>query len=256
MVFMQMEVVLASRNAGKAREFERMLGSFFTVQPLNKEVVMPAETGITFAENARIKAEAVFAAIDGSVAVLADDSGLEVSVLAGAPGIYSARYAGKAASDKENIEKLLHDLEGLSEREARFVCNLCLIVPVTSNTSGVFLQPAKSLLLSSSDKAKEHNQRAVGRVGSFSKGVVFEVRGLLEGTITETPRGKHGFGYDPVFCPQGWLLTLAEVLAEQKDALSHRAVAVKELVRVVSAHEVYGRKPGIPASPEESNYGI
>ena len=211
----QIKLILASRNAGKAREFEHLLEGYFSVQPLDAEIELPAETGVTFAENARLKAEAVFMALGENRAVLADDSGLEVTALEGAPGIYSARYAGQTASDQENVQKLLRMLKGISERKARFVCNLCLLVPETELTPN----PSET--------------------GRQKQRIIFEVSGTLEGVITEEPRGEQGFGYDPVFCPQHWPQTLAEMTPEQKNKLSHREAAVKALLREVFAHEAW-----------------
>jgi XTP/dITP diphosphohydrolase len=191
-------VVLATGNAGKAREFGRLLGSAFRVRPMPGSVVLPEETGGTFAANACLKAQAVFAALGGSFAVLADDSGLEVAALEGRPGILSARFAGEGARDDENVGKLLGELSGAADRRARFVCSLCLVLP------------------------EEH---AAGRASHL-----VEVEGVLEGAITRAPRGTDGFGYDPVFQPEGWTHTLAEAAPEDKDRVSHRGAAARALV--------------------------
>jgi non-canonical purine NTP pyrophosphatase (RdgB/HAM1 family) len=114
-------VVLATRNAGKAREFDRLLEGAFDLRTLRADIALPEETGETFAENARLKAETVFAALGGSTAVLADDSGLQVTALRGAPGVQSARYAGENARDEENVQKLLAELRGRGDRTARFL---------------------------------------------------------------------------------------------------------------------------------------
>lgn len=193
-------MVLATRNAGKAREFNRLLGEHFVVQPVPDEILMPEETGTTFAANARIKAEAIFAALGDSQAVLADDSGLVVDALGGNPGVYSARYAGENASDEENVDKLLQELTGASDRSARFVCNLCLILP------------------------GDHVS-------------VIEVSGRVEGTITPMPRGEDGFGYDPVFQPLGWRETLAETATGCKDQVSHRGAAARALLDAIRASD-------------------
>lgn len=192
-------VILATRNPGKAREFGRLLGDAFQVDLLPDTVELPEETGRTFTENARMKAEAVFAALGGVMAVLADDSGLEVAALDGRPGVLSARYAGNAARDEENVSKLLTELHGRADREARFVCELCLVVPPE-------------------------------RQGRGSDPRLIEVRGVIEGTITEAPRGTAGFGYDPVFRPQGLGETLAETSPAGKDLVSHRGAAVSALI--------------------------
>ena len=152
---------------------------------------LPAETGTTFAENARLKACAVFDALGGRMAVLADDSGLEVDALSGGPGVLSARYAGGHAGDRANVAKLLVDLDGVDDRRARFVCVLVILLP---------------------------------------GGREARARGTLEGEVTLGPRGGGGFGYDPVFRPLGWEMTLAEASGEEKDAVSHRGDAVRRLL--------------------------
>lgn len=195
----RLRVVLASRNAGKAREFGRLLGGAFLVEVLPQDVVLPPEDGASFQENARKKATAAYAALGGMTAVLADDSGLEVDALGGLPGVRSARFAGEQASDEENVEKLLDEMKGCSDRGARFVCALCLVLPGTGENAE-------------------------------KPGVVLEASGVCEGTLVERPRGTQGFGYDPVFVPRGWKLTLAEVSPEQKDVVSHRGAAVRALL--------------------------
>lgn len=195
-------VILATGNRGKAREFERLLDGVLTVEPLPAPVVLPEETGETFAENARAKAEAVFAALGGSVAVLADDSGLEVEALGGRPGVQSARFAGEGATDEANVNKLLADLGDRPDRVARFVCALCLLVPGKGATPGV-------------------GQEAPTRI---------EAEGVSAGTITLAPRGADGFGYDPIFQPDGWTATLAEAFPGEKDRVSHRGAAARSLL--------------------------
>jgi non-canonical purine NTP pyrophosphatase (RdgB/HAM1 family) len=187
-------VVLATGNAGKVREFNRLLAGVFEVRPLPEGIGLPPETADTFAANARLKAESVFQALGGDQAVLADDSGLEVAALGGRPGIFSARFAGENASDADNVAKLLRELSAVSDRSARFVCALCLLVP------------------------RAESRRAM------------EVRGVTNGFITLAPRGEDGFGYDPVFQPEGWDLTLAEASPEDKDRVSHRGAAARLLL--------------------------
>jgi XTP/dITP diphosphohydrolase len=184
-------LVLASGNPGKAGEFARLLGDRFRVEPLPTGLELPAETGTTFAENARLKARAVFDALGGHTPVLADDSGLEVDALSGRPGVLSARYAGECAGDHANAGKLLADLAGVEDRRARFVCVLVMLLPG-------------------------------GREAS--------AQGTLEGEVTREPRGEGGFGYDPVFRPLSWERTLAEASGEEKDAVSHRGDAVRRLL--------------------------
>lgn len=186
--------MLATGNAGKVREFDRLLAGAFVVGALPSGFDLPPETGQTFAANARLKAEAVFAELSGACAVLADDSGLEVAALGGQPGIFSARFAGPRAGDAENVAKLLSDLSGAVDRRARFVCALCLVLP----------------------------DGGVGRV--------VEVQESTNGSITTSPRGIDGFGYDPVFQPEGWKTTLAEASPADKDAISHRGAAARALL--------------------------
>jgi len=194
-------VVVATGNPGKAREFGRLLGASFDVRVKPDGASEAEETGTTFAENARLKALSVFAALGGTLAVLADDSGLEVDCLGGSPGIRSARFAGEEATDAENVERLLAEMAGSSERHARFVCHLALLLP-RKNCSD-------------------------------SSGGLLEAEGSLEGTIESVPRGAEGFGYDPVFRPAGWDKTLSEVSPGEKDAASHRARAVKVLLHLM-----------------------
>lgn len=193
------EVLLASGNTGKAREFERLLGGVISVCPLPPQIVLPEEIGATFTDNARLKAEAVFQQTGGRVAVLADDSGLEVEALAGQPGVHSARYAGEGATDEENVAQLLMALHGTSQRQARFICCLCLLVP----------QPGPGVAL------------------------CIEVSGETAGAIEAAPRGKDGFGYDPVFRPDGWEKTLAEAGPAGKDSVSHRGAAMRALLETL-----------------------
>lgn len=199
-------VILASRNRGKAREFERLFQGVFRVEPLPTDVRLPEETGRTFTENARLKAEAVFAALGGEAAVLADDSGLEVAALDGRPGVRSARYAGDAATDDDNVGKLLREMASETQREARFVCALCLLLPGGAASSGPSAQR-------------------------------IEVEGSSSGTITDAPRGTDGFGYDPVFQPLGWTITLAEADPRDKDLVSHRGAAARALLERLAAGE-------------------
>jgi XTP/dITP diphosphohydrolase len=186
------QLLLATRNAHKTREFAQILGAEFQVRDLASapEFAPVEETGLTFAENAILKAVAIskqFPAL-----VVADDSGLEVDALRGAPGVYSARYAGERASDAENVAKLLAELArcDADARGARFRCALAL--------------------------ARE------GKVLGIFEGVV-------EGTIVRTPRGSAGFGYDPVFQPAGLTQTFAEISPSEKNRISHRARAIQSL---------------------------
>lgn len=197
-----LQVVLASRNAGKAREFARLLGPEIQVEALPAVVTLPEETGVTFAENAELKARAVFAELGGAAAVLADDSGLEVDGLGGRPGVRSARYAGETAGDRDNVALLLRELDEVEERGAQFVCELVMLIPSARDTSS----------------------------RSGGEALMVRVRGVLRGVIEREPRGTRGFGYDPVFRPCGWHVTLAEASGVDKDRVSHRGSAARTLL--------------------------
>jgi len=187
------QLLLATRNPHKTREFAEILGVEFVIRDLADELELPAveETGSTFAENAALKALATSTHFPGFV--VADDSGLEVDLLGGAPGIYSARYAGSDASDEENVAKLLTELAGHPSdlpASARFRCLLAL--------------------------AREGKL-----LGTFE--------GVVEGTIVDEPQGSAGFGYDPVFQPTGSTQTFAELSPVEKNRISHRARAIQLL---------------------------
>lgn len=193
-----MDIVLATRNRKKAEELRRILDglgvTILTVAdfPSCPEVV---EDSDTFEGNAVKKA--VAAAGCTNLPALADDSGLEVDALNGAPGVRSARYAGEGADDAANTAKLLQELESVPEgaRGARFVCCIALALP----------------------DAPQHKARVV----TFT--------GAAEGRIGREARGGRGFGYDPVFYPRGEERTFAEMSSEEKDALSHRRKALDQL---------------------------
>ena len=179
-------LVIASGNQGKIGEFKKLLDDFpfdLLTQPVGFEI---EETGNTFMENARIKAIAVSQAT-GNLS-LADDSGLSVESLGGAPGIYSSRYAN---SDEERIEKLLAELKPFQNRKAKFECALC--------------------------------------IASGGKALI-EVSGFCEGLITLSPKGKNGFGYDPIFEVSGLSETYAEMDHEKKKDIGHRGNAFKLLI--------------------------
>ena len=191
------EIVLASGNKGKLREFSAMFATHFadqhiTLIPQTELGVSDAdETGLSFVENAIIKARHA-CAVTGKPA-LADDSGIEVDALDGAPGIYSARYSG--AGDKANNEKLLEALKGLPEeqRSARFQCVLVYMRHENDPTPQVF-------------------------------------QGSWEGRILTAPSGTEGFGYDPVFFVPGEGVSAAELSKERKNELSHRGQAIQQLL--------------------------
>jgi XTP/dITP diphosphohydrolase len=186
-------LLLATSNRGKAREFDEMLGEaweIFTLADLPPEEEV-AETGRTFLENARLKALAGAKRFEGWV--VADDSGLEVDVLGGRPGIHSARYAGVPRDDARNNEKLLEALRGqpMERRGAQFRC--VLVVAEGSR-------------------------------------VLFECEGVCRGTIATAASGSGGFGYDPLFIPEGESRSFAELPSALKHTMSHRSRAVARLV--------------------------
>lgn len=189
-----MRVVLASSNKGKLRELATLLTplGFDLVAQNTVGVQTPPETGHTFAENALLKAR--HAAATTRLPALADDSGIEVDALGGRPGIYSARYAGEAASDEENLRKMLDEMRGVpaAHRTARYQC---VIAYVSTSTDS---QP----ILAS---------------------------GTWEGTLIGEPRGLGGFGYDPIFVPRGSDRTAAELDPGEKNSLSHRGQALRAL---------------------------
>ncbi len=185
------EVVLATGNEGKIKEFSNLLegvfGKIISLSDLGSppEVI---EDGLTFRENALKKAREI-AQYSGKL-TLADDSGLEVDALNGQPGVYSARYSGQGATDKTNIDKVLAELGNNPNRKARFVCVLALVDP---------------------------------------NGEELVVEGFCEGVILGKPRGEGGFGYDPVFYLPDRRKTMAELEPELKNTISHRANALKKL---------------------------
>ena len=192
-----MVFVIASNNRKKIEELERILSPLNiyakTAEQLGKESIEVEETGTTFAENAELKARAMCE--HTGMPAIADDSGLVVDALGGAPGVLSARYAGEGATDAEKINKLLTELmkTGSSDRSARFECVICCYFP---NGEKIF------------------------------------AHGTCEGTIGYAPRGANGFGYDPIFFVEG-NKTFAELSDHQKDLISHRGRALKELSAIL-----------------------
>jgi XTP/dITP diphosphohydrolase len=185
-----LRIVMASRNQHKARELAGLLAPHI-LEPLPDSVQLPPENGETFADNALIKARAAAAAAGATA--LADDSGIVVAALGDAPGVRSARYAGEAAGDEQNLRKLLDDMEGERDRRAAYVCVLALVEPDGSER-------------------------------------LFE--GRCEGRLADAPRGAGGFGYDPAFVPDdlnGPERTMAEITPDEKDAISHRGRAARAL---------------------------
>ncbi|KAA6185305.1 RdgB/HAM1 family non-canonical purine NTP pyrophosphatase [Thiohalocapsa marina] len=190
------DLVLASNNAGKVREINQMLsGTGIRVRPQGEFGIGEAdETGLSFVENAILKARHASQAC--GLPAIADDSGLEVDALNGAPGIYSARYAGAGAGDAANNDKLLAALRGLpeTERSARFQCVLVYLHHAEDPTPLI-------------------------------------CQGTWEGRILDAPRGQHGFGYDPIFFVPEQGCSSAELDPARKNALSHRGQALAQLVR-------------------------
>lgn len=189
-------IVMASRNQHKVRELARVLAPH-ALEPLPDSVPLPPEDGATFTDNALLKARAVAAATGG--AALADDSGIVVEALGGAPGVRSARFAGEDATDGQNLAKLLSELRGAEDRRAAYVCVLALV-------------------------EADGSER------------LFE--GRCEGRLAEAPRGTGGFGYDPAFVPDdldGPERTMAELEPAEKDAISHRGRAARALAAALGA---------------------
>ena len=192
-----MEVVAATNNGGKAREFEEILGELGirikTLRDVGIEIEIE-ETGRDFAENAMIKAKAVSELCN--LPVLADDSGLCVDALDGAPGLYSARFAGEGATDAELRKKLLSEMENTKNRKAFFISSVVLLYP---------------------------------------DGRAHTAEGKVFGHITEQERGTGGFGYDALFFCDEIGKTFAEATAEEKDAVSHRGRALRELYKKIES---------------------
>jgi XTP/dITP diphosphohydrolase len=215
-------LLVATGNPGKVRELAAILAGLpvelVGLRDLRDTVGPPPEvpeTGETFLANARIKAHA-YATWSGLAAV-ADDSGLEVDALGGAPGVLSARYAGEGASDVDNLAKLLHQLGGVpaERRRARFRCAAVLALP----------------------GGADDPRAAAGGAPHTAPvpGSEWSAEASWEGRILDTPRGGGGFGYDPVFLPDGWRQTSAEVDADTKNAASHRARAFTALRPAIEA---------------------
>ncbi|HEY7561555.1 MAG TPA: non-canonical purine NTP pyrophosphatase [Gaiellaceae bacterium] len=191
-----MRAVLASQNRHKARELAVLMPGW-EIEPIEVEA-LPEETGATFYENARAKARFGRDVVGADAWVIGEDSGLEVEGLGGRPGIFSARYAGPAATDEENVAKLLAELEGVAGdgRRGRYVCELVCLSPPRGELRGT---------------------------------------GTLEGRIAEAPSGSAGFGYDPVFVPEGEERTVADLGDAWKAARSHRAAAARNLLAAVGS---------------------
>ena len=187
------QIVAATQNSHKLAELKKLIGTIDNCEIISladfPNFVEPEENGSSFAENAAIKALAANNYCD--MPTFADDSGLCVEALDGAPGIYSARYA---PTDEERIAKLLKALDGIENRRAKFVCAI-----------------------------------TIANMGEVIETFIGEVHGI----IAEAPRGDHGFGYDPVFIPDGYDKTFGELSSEIKDKISHRANAVRKTMEFI-----------------------
>ena len=183
-----MELIFATHNNNKVKEVTKMLPSYLSMKSLTDINFFDEieETGTTFEENAQLKAKTIFDKTGKNI--FADDSGLVIEALDGAPGVYSARYAG-TGKDEDNIAKALKELEGKTNRKAYFISIFCLILD-----------------------GKEY---------------FFE--GRVNGTITTEIMGDNGFGYDPIFIPDGFSKSFAQMSSEEKNAISHRGKAVEKL---------------------------
>ncbi|GAB4073262.1 XTP/dITP diphosphatase [Barrientosiimonas marina] len=188
------EIIIATKNAGKANEFKTFFSRYsinaISLPELSQEIADIEETGTTFAENAALKAEQIAEWLQKPV--LADDSGLVIDALDGRPGIFSARYAGEPKNDQTNIDKVLHELDGIDmpDRTAHFVCVLAVAIP--------------------------------------GDATIFKT-GFCEGIINTEQAGVNGFGYDSVFIPDGYTQTMAELSSDEKNRISHRRKAMDQL---------------------------
>lgn len=204
-------VLLASLNRYKFEEFQFILSAYPQIElHLIQEFVRNAEDlefvekYSTYLENACAKARMGNQA--SHYPTLADDSGLEVQALNGKPGVRSHRYAptqAKLTQDEANLKLLLSELKNTKDRSARFVCTVALVI----------------------------------------EGVLLHATGVLEGTIADSPRGTGGFGYDPIFIPQGETRSLAELSSSEKNAISHRSKAIHELIKLTQTHDIVFAKP-------------
>lgn len=197
-----MKLVFATANKHKLQEAREILGEFEVISPLDLGFSADIEeTGETLEENSILKAQTIYNQIDG-FSCFADDTGLEVEALDGGPGVYTARYAGENASFKDNMDKLLAELNGLTNRKARFRTVVTLIISQ----------------------------------------ILIQFEGIVDGRIATEKSGKGGFGYDPVFIPDylpGGVkntdnLTLADISEEDKNLISHRGLALKEMKKYLN----------------------
>lgn len=197
------QVVLATHNAHKLEEVRRILAPHIPgLELLSYDGPEPVENGVTFEQNALIKARA--AAAHTGLPAIADDSGIAVDVLGGSPGIFSARWAGRERSDRANVDLLLWQLSDLPDehRDAAFVCAAALAMPATGGSPG-------------------------------GRGEEVALRRDWRGSLLRRPAGEGGFGYDPIFRPEGESRSAAQLSPEEKDAVSHRYRAFMALVPVI-----------------------
>jgi len=193
-----MELCFATNNEHKLEEVKKSLARqihLLTLQQIGCYEELPETTG-TIKGNSQQKAEFVYSTYH--VNCFADDSGLEVEALHGAPGVDSAFYAGPQKNHSDNVQLLLRNMQGISNRAARFITVITLV----------------------------------------AGGKVFQFEGILNGRIVEVPRGENGFGYDPVFLPDGFSNTLAEMTLEEKNKISHRAKAIEKLTKFISGNPI------------------
>ncbi len=191
------KIILATNNKGKINEFNSLLRnhfSFYSQEDMG--IAGVPETGLSFVENALIKARN--ASLKSSLPAIADDSGLVVDALNGAPGVYSARYAGENASDNDNLEKLLYDLKDIDNRNAKFHCALVFV---------------------------RHSNDPIPLIAQAS----------WEGKILKKPKGENGFGYDPIFYIAKLKLTAAQLPQNEKNKISHRGKALQKLIAIIES---------------------
>lgn len=194
-----MQIVLATRNKGKIRELARIFAHELPELELLGTDNFPDladvdETEDSFEGNALLKAVAVSRFT--KLPAIADDSGLAVDHLKGAPGIYSARYSGVHGDDEANLQKVLREMEGIANRRAQFVCAAAFVAP---------------------------------------NGYQKVIRAEMVGQLISLPRGANGFGYDPIFVPEGFAQTTGEMAPDLKDSISHRGKAMRELAQIISS---------------------
>ena len=191
-----MKIYLASGNVNKKKEVQELLPSHKIVLPKDEGIEFdPEETGSSFFENAMIKAKALYDIVKAPV--LADDSGICIDFLKGAPGVHSARYGsveGEHVSAEAGINKVLAELKGVKDRSARFAC--CMVFLLDENR-------------------------------------FYSVQETCEGHITGAPSGSGGFGYDPIFFVEKFGKTFAELTSEQKNSISHRGMALKAIIKLI-----------------------